>query len=383
MIKTLARICAFTAILFSSIGAAWAQANDIVDVNIRGEQPLGEALQSFADQTDLQVIFFSEVADGKESAELSGEYKVSTALDTLLADTGLTYTLLDEHSVSVQAGSESEPATPGKSQPAPRPVLIAQNQSQVPQNQIGRTNQSANDQNDERIEQIVVTGSRITRSGLATPTPTVIVGVEEIEASGAVNIGDLLRELPAIGPGINAESTAATFSGAGLNLIDLRSLGTERTLVLVNGRRHVGSQPSTTAVDLNTIPTPLVERVEVITGGASAVYGADAVSGVVNIILKDDFQGLEFDVQTGVSDRSDAERYQVGVTAGTNFAEGDGNVVLHLSYADEGGIEFDARPGGVSGANWVANPANTGPNDGIDDFIIMRNLRQLAGQQES
>ena len=246
----------------------------------------------------------------------------------------------------------------------------------------GRTNQTAGDENGA-IEQIIVTGSRIIRSGLATPTPTVIVGVEEIEASGAVNIGDLLRELPAIGPGINAESTAATFSGAGLNLIDLRSLGTERTLVLVNGRRHVGSQPSTTAVDLNTIPTPLVERVEVITGGASAVYGADAVSGVVNIILKDDFQGLEFDVQTGVSDRSDAERYQVGVTAGTNFAEGDGNAVLHLSYADEGGIEFDARPGGVSGANWVANPANTGPNDGIDDFIIMRNLRQLAGQQES
>ena len=272
--------------------------------------------------------------------------------------------------------------TAGRAQSAPMPVLMAQNRTQMSQSPTGRANQTANNENDA-LEQIIVTGSRITRSGLATPTPTVIVGSEQIEASGAVNIGDLLRELPAIGPGINAESTAATFSGAGLNLIDLRSLGTERTLVLVNGRRHVGSQPSTTAVDLNTIPTPLVERVEVITGGASAVYGADAVSGVVNIILKDDFQGLKFDVQTGVSDRSDAERYQVGVTAGTNFAEGDGNVVLHLSYADEGGIEFDARPGGVSGANWVANPANTGPNDGIDDFIIMRNLRQLAGQQES
>ena len=284
---------------------------------------------------------------------------------------------------TVDAAITGEQAlTAGRAQSAPMPVLMAQNRTQMSQSPTGRTNQAANNENDT-IEQIIVTGSRITRSGLATPTPTVIVGSEQIEASGAVNIGDLLRELPAIGPGTNAESTAATFSGAGLNLIDLRSLGTERTLVLVNGRRHVGSQPSTTAVDLNTIPTPLVERVEVITGGASAVYGADAVSGVVNIILKDDFQGLKFDVQTGVSARSDAERYQVGVTAGTNFAEGDGNVVLHLSYADEGGIEFDARPGGVSGANWVANPANTGPNDGIDDFIIMRNLRQLAGQQES
>ena len=213
MIKTLARISVVTTILFSLTGVASAQSEGTVDVVIRGEQPLGEALQSFADQTDLQVIFFSEVADGKESAELNGEYKVTAALDTLLADTGLTYTLLDEHSVSVQAGSKSEPAAPGKPQPAPRPVLMAQNQTQGPQNRAGRTNQTGNDENADAIEQIIVTGSRITRSGLATPTPTVIVGVEEIEASGAVNIGDLLRELPAIGPGINAESTAATFSG--------------------------------------------------------------------------------------------------------------------------------------------------------------------------
>lgn len=373
-----ARICLVAMSLFV-MHSAWAETKA---VKISGEQPLGDALQSFADQTGIQLIYFSEVADGKASGALDGEYEISAAMDMLLADTGLDYTLLGDQAVSIQV-ADSGPQTSSASI-APTPVLVARNQSQ-PQSQrqtAGSQSAGASESGVAR-EEVVVTGSRIARSGVATPTPTVVLDSEAIVASGAVNIGDLLRELPAIGPGLNSENTAATFSGAGLNLIDLRNLGTERTLVLVNGRRHVGTQPNTTAVDLNSIPTPLIERVEVITGGASAVYGADAVSGVVNIIMRQDFEGIDVDVQTGSSDRSDARRHQIGITAGTNFAEDEGNITLHMSYVDEGGIAFDARPGGVSGANWVANPENTGPNDGIPDFIIMNNLRQLAGQQES
>ncbi|CAK9039576.1 Vitamin B12 transporter BtuB (Cobalamin receptor) (Outer membrane cobalamin translocator) [Durusdinium trenchii] len=232
-------------------------------------------------------------------------------------------------------------------------------------------------------DEIIVTGSRIARSGTTTPTPTIILDAEAISASGAVNVGDLLREIPAIGPGLNADSTAPTFSSAGLNLVDLRRLGTERTLVLINGRRQVGSEPGTTAVDLNTIPTPLIERVDVITGGASAVYGADAVSGVVNFVLKDDFEGLELDIQGGVSDEGDAEQFQVSLTGGAVSSDGRGRAVFHGSYSREGSIEFDERSTAISGTNWIPNPANTGPNDGIPDFVLTPNVRQLGGQQEA
>ncbi|WP_370713144.1 TonB-dependent receptor domain-containing protein [Sphingomonas sp. IW22] len=231
--------------------------------------------------------------------------------------------------------------------------------------------------------EIVVTGSRIVRSGATTSTPTVMLDAEAIEATGVVAPGELLRQLPALAPGLSSESSGVTFNGAGLDLLDLRALGTNRTLVLVNGRRQVGSNPSTTAVDVNTIPTPLIERVEVITGGASAVYGADAVSGVVNFILKRDFEGLEVQGQTGISSRGDAERYSINATAGSNFADGRGNVAAHLAYTSEGGIEYDARKRAISGLNWVPNPANTGPRDGIDDYALLANVRQLGGQQES
>ena len=232
-------------------------------------------------------------------------------------------------------------------------------------------------------EEIVVTGSRIQRTGANTVTPTVMLGSEDVAKSGVVNSGDLLRQLPAIAPGLGSESSGVTFNGAGLDLIDLRSLGTNRTLVLVNGRRQVGSNPDTTSVDMNTIPAALIERLEVITGGASAVYGADAVSGVLNVILKRDFEGLQVDGQVGTSQRGDARRYTISALAGANFPDGRGNITAYIGYAHEGGIPYDARKGSTSGRNYVPNPANTGPNDGIDDYIIMDNIRQLGGQRES
>lgn len=232
-------------------------------------------------------------------------------------------------------------------------------------------------------DDIVVTGSRIARSGTTTSTPTEFLGEEDILNAGAVSPGDLVRQLPAIAPGVNNESSGVSFNAVGLDLVDLRNLGTNRTLVLVNGRRQVGSNPSTTAVDLNTIPTQMIERVEVITGGASAVYGADAVSGVMNVILKRDFEGLQFDAQGGVSSRGDGARYSISALGGSNFADGRGNAMAYVGYTREGGIDYDGRPGGLSGRNYVTNPASRTSSDGIPDYIIMDNVRQLGGQQES
>lgn len=236
---------------------------------------------------------------------------------------------------------------------------------------------------EDESSEIIVTGTRLRRSIEDTNTPTVSVGAADLDAAGAVSPGELLRQFPAIAPGLNGESAGVTFNGAGLDLIDLRNLGTNRTLVLINGRRQVGSNPSTTAVDVNTIPAPLIERVEVITGGASAAYGADAVSGVVNFILKRDFEGLQIDGQTGISSRGDAARYNLTALVGANFADGRGNVTAFAGYTKEGSIAWDARPGGVSGQNYIPNPANTGPRDGIPDFVVASNIRQLGGQRES
>ena len=210
-----------------------------------------------------------------------------------------------------------------------------------------------------------------------------MLGSQDIASAGSVSAGDLLRQLPAVGPGLGSESSGVTFNGAGLDLLDLRTLGTNRTLTLINGRRQVGSNPNDTSVDVNTIPTPMIDRVEVITGGASAVYGADAVSGVVNFVLKKNFEGIQLDGQTGISSRGDAPRYEASILAGSNFADGRGNVMLYGGYTHEGGIAYNQRPGGVSGRDWIANPASKSSSDGVPDYIIVDNVRQIGGQQTS
>lgn len=179
---------------------------------------------------------------------------------------------------------------------------------------------------------IVVTGSRIARPELAGPAPVVTVSAEELLRSGETDITNLLREIPALNTSLAANQSAVTAAPNGVGLLDLRGLGAERTLVLQNGRRHVSGLAGSQAVDTATIPLALVERVDVLTGGASSVYGADAVSGVVNFILKDDFEGLDYRSQFGISDEGDAEDYFISLTAGTNFADGRGNVVVSAEY---------------------------------------------------
>src|SRR6188768_2483962 len=164
-------------------------------------------------------------------------------------------------------------------------------------------------------EVIVVTGSRIARPELALPNPVVALGAANLEQSGKVNVTDFLADQPALigsqTSTLSAGSNLANAQEVGVNFLNLRNLGVNRTLVLVDGRRHVAGSPGTAAVDINTIPTDLVQSVDILTGGASAIYGADGVSGVVNFILQRDFEGLRVRGQTGISQRGDA---------GTRFA---------------------------------------------------------------
>lgn len=186
---------------------------------------------------------------------------------------------------------------------------------------------------------IVVTGSRIASPQVESNAPLQIVSDEAIEQSGATNIQEVLLKNPAFGtPALSRTNSAFLTSGTGVATVDLRDLGSNRTLVLINGRRVVSSLSGSATVDLNVIPTQFLERVDVLTGGASSLYGSDAVAGVVNFVYKRDFQGIEGNAQYGLTERGDDIRYQANVTMGANVNDGRGNIMVHLGYSNEKGL---------------------------------------------
>lgn len=190
----------------------------------------------------------------------------------------------------------------------------------------------------EEGEAIVITGSRIPRPDVDSNSPVNVVSSEEIKLSATSETEQILNALPQAVAGSGSQSN----SGNGTATVNLRNLGTVRTLVLQNGRRIVGSTQDG-VVDINMIPPALISRVEVVTGGASAVYGSDAMAGVVNFVMKDDFEGMELAGQAGVSQRGDAERYNFDLTVGGNFDGGRGNIVFYGSYYDRAQVQGSAR----------------------------------------
>lgn len=213
----------------------------------------------------------------------------------------------------------------------------------------------------QEIEEVIVTGSRIARdANLTGALPVQSITADDIRASGEFSLSDVVNDVPALLQSVTGEQSidAAAEFADGSNVLNLRGLGAERTLVLVDGRRHVGGLSGTSAVDIGSIPQALVERVEVLTGGASAVYGADAVTGVVNFILRDDFEGLEVDANVRMSEYGDAEQASLSAVYGFNFADGRGNVTMALDMRDDEGLIVSDRVDGArigSARDWV-NP---------------------------
>lgn len=189
------------------------------------------------------------------------------------------------------------------------------------------------------IHEIIVTGSRIARPDLTAISPIAIIDAEAIRLSNATTVDELLRRSPQFTPAIGSNTNNGNDGSA---TVDLRNLGEQRTLVLVNGRRFVPYDYQG-VVDVSMIPTSLIERVEVITGGASAVYGADAIAGVVNFILKEDFEGIEASATTSRTNHNDGDTHDFNLTAGGNFAGGRGNVVVNLGYTKRDAITQDER----------------------------------------
>lgn len=214
-------------------------------------------------------------------------------------------------------------------------------------------------------EEIVVTGSRIKRQDLVANSPVSIVSTEELKLTQTVNAEDIIRELPQAAPGI---SPGVNNGNPGVATINLRGLDDERTLVLIDGKRFVGYD-SEGIVDLNNIPTPLLERIDVVTGGASAVYGSDAIAGVVNFILKDDFEGVQLDYDYANALRGSENTHNIGITMGGNFAEERGNAAIYVGWTQRDPVSQGDRPFSAT-ARRTSNGAKSGSSTDTDGKII-------------
>lgn len=245
--------------------------------------------------------------------------------------------------------------------------------------------QAAADEEAASAPAIVVTGSRISTPNLESANPVAILTGEQVFSTGNLSVGDQLNELPQLRSTFSQANSTAYLGTRGLNLLDLRGLGTQRTLVLVNGRRHVGSDVLVNAVsvDVNTIPADLIERVDVVTGGASAVYGSDAIAGVVNFILKEDYDGISFRGQNGVSNYGDAGKQFASVVVGKNFSEGRGNITLAAEYSHSDDFYASDRPGLRNNHGFVVTDADgTGTvvngSNGIPDRTFYNDIRSAT-----
>jgi iron complex outermembrane receptor protein len=232
-------------------------------------------------------------------------------------------------------------------------------------------------------DEIVVTASRTAQNGLQAPTPTQVIGVETIQRQAATTVMEVLNQNPAFkatrSPGANATNTSSPAQATA----DLRALGGQRTLVLVNQSRVVPFAPASnlgvpTTTDLNLFPTIMIERVDVVTGGASALYGSDAVSGVVNIVMKKRYEGLEVTAQAGVSQYGDSGTQRLGFIAGTNFNDDRGHLVVSADYSNNDGMgDLYTRDWGRD--EWMIVSNGQRATNGLPAFILSKNVHNNLG----
>lgn len=231
----------------------------------------------------------------------------------------------------------------------------------------------------DKTTDIVVTGSRLARAGYDAPTPVNVIGEERLQQLGINNIGEALNQIPSFratnSPANNSFRVSGNIAG---RILDLRGLGATRTLVLLDGRRVVGSSDQST-VDLNAIPSILIQRSEVVTGGASAAYGANAVAGVVNLIIDSKLSGVKAEASNGISERGDSRQTYVAVAAGTRFGGDRGHIVFGAEYQEETGIgPCETRSWCSKYTNYVANPgyntATRTSTNGLPATLVLDNV---------
>jgi len=338
------------------------------------------ALTEFGRQSGREILFEYDLIAGQRTHPISGLYEPIEALRRMTVGTNLRVSesadgVLVVECSCVKAGrgaARGDGRAPSAAPSAPSAAGPGVDRSTVPRAPAATP---AAWGSADRIQEVVVTGSHIPQDDASAPMPLTSIGQEFIADTGSANIAEAIVKLPSVSVGQGLSNTQSLVVGAGLSLVSLRGLGTSRTLVLVDGRRQVSGSPLSAAVDLNTIPAELVDRVEVVTGGTSAIYGADAIGGVINVILKKHFEGVSVRTHGGMSSRGDAASRGISLTAGNEFEVGSrpGNATLSFVYDSAQGVRASSRLYASDGLGLISNPAYQGPNGAAPAFLTRVN----------
>ncbi|MEJ5978938.1 TonB-dependent receptor [Novosphingobium sp. PS1R-30] len=300
-------------------------------------QPAADGIRVFSRQSGIQVLAAGAVVQGKSTGPVEGRLEVRAALDRLLAGSGITVLSFDG-SVVVLAADDTPAGTE-----APSPI--------------------------------VVTGSRLPQVQAKSAMPVRRVDMAEAARFGRNSAYDVLIAEPSIAAGIGLGNAFGQGWDAGVSSVSLRNLGANRSLTLIDGMRRVSGSARSSAVDITMIPAAMIERIEVITGGATAIYGADAVTGAINIVTRQKLDRLELSLSQGLAERGDARESTLSLATGTSFADGRGSIAIGGTYSDIAPLDYAQRY--RTYLRSVANPANTGANDGIPDQITAPDFRQI------
>ena len=324
-------------------------------------------LTEFSRQSSLQLIFDYNVVRGRKTHAVSGELEASTALKQMLEDTGLQFDFVNEKTLAVTLSKHQSPgsavveapSTPQRTQPAEAQSVALQGPGSAEVRAEPRT---------PVLEQITIVGTHL-RGEEPVGEHVVHLDREDIDGSPTGTVQDLLRTLPQVFGGGPTEDThyfgmdTATNSGIGTG-INLRGLGARATLVLINGKRLAPSGTEGQFADIENIPLSAVERVDILSDGASALYGADAVGGVVNFVMRDNFNGAETFARAGSGTQNTLEEYRVAQNLGSHWDSGNG--MLSLEFYKRGDLPASARRYTTSdltslgGSNFDINESNPG-----------------------
>jgi len=364
-------------------GAAQAQSTEFA----LPAQPLSDSLLAVAQKTGESILFSPQALNGIQAPAVKGQMSARAAVQMLLEGTRLEAASVGSDGMVIRPIAERHSESVRKMQIAAvtPAVQLAQAQSvaqAAPQSAPPPTVAQAAPEPaaaSEGTEQIIVSASRISIAGYQQATPVTVVGSAQLEEAAHADIGDTIREMPqvvGIGPSKGSAGGSIFSSTPGLSTVNLRNLGITRNLVLIDGQRVVQSNVSG-GVDLATIPSTLIQRVDVVTGGASAAYGSDAVSGVINLILNKNFDGFKANIQGGDTYKDDRRTWEVEASYGQDIFGGRGHVIVSGNYQQSPDSVFGIDRSWYTGTYLMNNPAYVAGN-GQPRYIHRSNVGQYG-----
>lgn len=350
-----------------AIGAVCTASPALAQSNITlPSSSLENSLSALSRQSGVQILYDQTLLRGKKAPAIKGASSVEAALAQLLRGSGLTWQKRGDAFLIVQGTTSHRrnKVDRGSADRRPRPQVAP----------IATESEPASG------DTIIVTGTHIARPELESTMPISVMNTADAQNYARNTLYDTLMLNPAIGPGLGPMNSGGQEYDQGVANINLRSLGANRSLVVVDGQRWVSGGARTQAVDLNTIPSALIERQEIVTGGASAIYGADAITGAVNIIMKKSIKGVHISATNGISERGDAGERHAELSAGTEFAGGRGHILFGADWTATDPLANSARGLTNHRYSYQANnkdnlapgiPRSTGPADGIPDYVLV------------